>query len=173
MRWVCWRGAAPAHCLIVQRRVGCSGVSRGCHPNDDPSAEAIPVGNVIDVWQMCLRVTFSPPRNPVLVCAGFELCCLMCLCGAVQDHSPEKHQKLKQFFEAYGPAEAAAMCYLLATSDKHSMVSSMPQTCPCYYSFPDCCMTWRVACALYSLKLTWYALIAARVFAVADLVCGH
>lgn len=28
-----------------------------------------------------------------------------------------------QFFEAYGPAEAAAMCYLLATSDKQSLVS--------------------------------------------------
>jgi hypothetical protein len=32
-------------------------------------------------------------------------------------------EKLKQFFEAYGPAEAAAMCYLLATADKQSMVS--------------------------------------------------
>lgn len=28
-----------------------------------------------------------------------------------------------QFFEAYGPSEAASMCYLLATSDKQSMVS--------------------------------------------------
>jgi hypothetical protein len=37
----------------------------------------------------------------------------------MQEHSAEK---LKQFFEAYGPAEAAAMCYLLATSDKQSMV---------------------------------------------------
>jgi hypothetical protein len=26
------------------------------------SAGAIPVGNAIDVWQMCLRVTFSPPH---------------------------------------------------------------------------------------------------------------
>ncbi len=25
--------------------------------------------------------------------------------------------KLKHFFAAYGPAEAAAMCYILATSD--------------------------------------------------------
>mgnify|MGYP001807399136 CR=1 FL=1 len=25
------------------------------------SASSIPVGNAIDVWRMCLRVTFSPP----------------------------------------------------------------------------------------------------------------
>jgi hypothetical protein len=35
------------------------------------SASAIPVGNVIDVWRMCLRVTFPPP--PIhCVCSG---CC--------------------------------------------------------------------------------------------------
>ena len=27
------------------------------------SASTIPVGNAIDVWRMCLRVTFSPPKG--------------------------------------------------------------------------------------------------------------
>ena len=27
------------------------------------SASSIPVGNAIDVWRMCLRVTFSPPNT--------------------------------------------------------------------------------------------------------------
>ncbi|KAF8069564.1 NUP155 [Scenedesmus sp. PABB004] len=38
--------------------------------------------------------------------------------AAAQERAPEK---LQQFFEAYGAAEAAAMCYLLATADGVSM----------------------------------------------------
>jgi hypothetical protein len=45
---------------------------------------------------------------------------MACSPVVLQERSGEK---LKQFFEAYGPAEAAAMCYLLATGDKQSMVS--------------------------------------------------
>jgi hypothetical protein len=48
--------------------------------------------------------------------ASQHLCmCLVCACVVLQERSAEK---LKQFFEAYGPAEAAAMCYLLATSNQ-------------------------------------------------------
>lgn len=52
-----------------------------------------------------------------------DTCVRVASCLLLQERS---ETKLKQFFEAYGPAEAAAMCYLLATSDK-SMVGT--QSC--------------------------------------------
>jgi hypothetical protein len=70
----------------------------------------------------------SVPERSWIIQQDIKCHCAACFAYADMACSPvvlqeRSGEKLKQFFEAYGPAEAAAMCYLLATGDKQSMVS--------------------------------------------------
>lgn len=76
----------------------------------------------------------------------------LCLLTVVylQERSPDK---LKQFFDAYGAPEAAAMCYLVATQERQSMVSCKATAAACRGSrnaptLNDCCPSHSAALAI-------------------------